>query len=308
MSKKGFQLGSTNTPPSHSIQYLEKAADQWGAQLIRWPLIWLPQEVSQWSLEEYEAWLYPAQDKLDECLPTASKKGLKIIIDMHTPCGGDTTWAGKKIHRLFVEKWARKAFRRHWREIALRFRNKPGVFAYDILNEPAPHIARNWKRLLKKVVDDIREIDPDTKIILPAIGSDPMGFKKMRYYKHLHNVWYTTHFYRPADIVFQGYTHPTGVKYPNPNARKKHLRQWLQPARDFQLKHNCKIYIGEFNCSVFSEAGGVPNQPKWLKHCIQIFDEYGWHWTYHDYKGPTIWDPEVHAETTQLLKESFATD
>ncbi len=158
----------------------------------------------------------------------------------------------------------------------------------------------------KEIAKQVREIDPDTKLILTPIGSDPYNFRYMKYYKNLDNVWYTTHFYRPGEITFQGHTHPVGVAYPNPNHNKKKIREWLQPARDFKQEHKVKIFLGEFNCSVYSQGGGKYNQRKWLKHCIDMFEEYGWRWTYHDWKGPEIWDPEYHDNVKTLLQGYFA--
>jgi hypothetical protein len=60
---------------------------------------------------------------------------------------------------------------------------------------------------------------------------------------------------------------------------KPQLRKALQPVRDFQLAHHVGIYVGEF-----SALRWAPGACNWLRDCIDLFEEYGWDWTYHAYR------------------------
>ena len=67
----------------------------------------------------------------------------------------------------------------------------------------------------------------------------------------------------------------------------QHLRQTVQVVRDFQLKYNVPIFIGEF-----SAIAWAPGAERYLEDCISIFEEYGWDWTYHAFREWTGWSVE----------------
>jgi hypothetical protein len=64
----------------------------------------------------------------------------------------------------------------------------------------------------------------------------------------------------------------------------------LAPVREFQKKHKCRIYVGEF--SAVSWAPGAEN---YLRDCIALFAEYGWDWTYHAFREWGAWSVEHEA-------------
>ena len=81
---------------------------------------------------------------------------------------------------------------------------------------------------------------------------------------------------------------------------KQQLRKVLQPVRDFQLAYNVHIYVGEF-----SAVRWAPGADKYLRDCIDLFEEYGWDWTYHAYREWDGWsvehgsDPQDHQPTRE---------
>ena len=71
---------------------------------------------------------------------------------------------------------------------------------------------------------------------------------------------------------------------------KDWLRRNLQPIRDFQARHRCRIYVGEF-----SAAAWAPGAENYLRDAIELFEEYGWDWTYHAFRESPIWDVDKEA-------------
>lgn len=87
---------------------------------------------------------------------------------------------------------------------------------------------------------------------------------------------------------------PDGVPYPGMIEGqywdKEKPSEYLQPIRDFQMKHNgIPIFIGEFSAS---RAGGDASNV-YLKDLIDLFEVEGWSWAYHDLRGGAMWDPEM---------------
>jgi len=68
----------------------------------------------------------------------------------------------------------------------------------------------------------------------------------------------------------------------------------------FMLHYNVHIYAGEF-----SAVRWAPGADNYLRDCINLFEEYGWDWTYHAYREWDGWsvehgsDPQNHLPTSE---------
>ncbi len=135
------------------------------------------------------------------------KSGILIIIDLHSAPGGRTT-NGFTENRMFIEKEYQEEFIEVWKIIASRYKDNNNVWAYDLVNEPIDDTTSidcfDWNRLAWETSKQIREIDPDTVIIIEsAIGGGPEGFLKL-YPIDVSNVIYSAHMYIPLDFTHQG--------------------------------------------------------------------------------------------------------
>jgi len=65
---------------------------------------------------------------------------------------------------------------------------------------------------------------------------------------------------------------------------KEALRSYMAPAVAFGLKHNVPVWVGEFGCAASSSGGA---QDQWVNICISLFEEYGFDWTYWNFKETT---------------------
>jgi hypothetical protein len=89
----------------------------------------------------------------------------------------------------------------------------------------------------------------------------------------------------------------------------------LEPVREFQRAYNVHIYAGEFSAIRWAPGDSAY---RYLKDVIELFEEYGWDWTYHAYREWDGWsvehgsDPNDHAPTKEptdrkkLLLQWFA--
>ncbi len=275
---------------------LEDLAD-WKVTLIRFQIMrnWLKRDTDR-DLAEYDQWFNSRLDNLERILPLARRLGIHLVVDFHTPPGGR---AEDNIMRMFDEEEYADHFVAVWRRIAARFKNHPdkeALWAYDLLNEPieSPQAAARHAadQLHLRAARAIREIDPDMVLMLSSLkGGPPEAFRQLKPLP-LENVIYQAHMYAPFYYTHQFLlpeTTPPGgkftdlVEYPGDiwgeRWDKKRLYQELKPVRDFQLRYGARIYIGEFSTLVWA-----PNGEGWLKDCIDIFEEYGWDWSYHSFR------------------------
>ncbi|MPN01736.1 Endoglucanase C [bioreactor metagenome] len=118
----------------------------------------------------------------------------------------------------------------------------------------------------------------------------------------MHNIIYKVHMYAPGSFTHQRLrgkgeivTYPGMIEGEMWN--KERIRQNLQPVLEFQKRHNCKIYVGEF-----SAIAWAPGAEKYLNDCIEIFEEYGWDWTYHAFREWVGWSVEHEGPNASEMK------
>jgi hypothetical protein len=201
-----------------------------------------------------------------------------------------------------------------WKEIARRYAGNDTVWAYDLLNEPfSARDTENWTEAHDLIYDAIREVDPDTIVIMedgyklefPAwtetgFFPDPkaMGWE---------NLIYSLHFYSGADPLFSD---EKGLA-----DHEKRSREVLRLANLVQDRHGVPIYFGEF-----STMGNHPNDIEGMRIFLTLFNEHGFHWSPWTWKyvdddnEGTIWGlyqyvhdwpvtPNVHRDSMASLLE-----
>ena len=258
---------------------------EWNGNLIR------AQITRNWGrygtdldVEEYLNWFEMRLKQIDENSKTALKYGMKIVIDLHSPPGGRID---PNNMRMFYAPQYADAYLECWRRIASRFKDNPAIFAYDLLNEPVQSLPSgcDYWELQRRAAEEIRKIDPDTPIIFES--NESARARTFAYLSpiRMNNIIYQAHMYEPTEYTHQRLNGENGpiITYPGiingEMWNKERLRKEFQPVREFQLRHNCIIYVGEFGVVTWA-----PGAEQYLKDCIELFEEYGWHWSYHAFR------------------------
>jgi len=295
---------------------------EWNANVIRWGLIRWKRQVQGdlLDLAAYDQWLDAELKKLDAALPLCEKYGLYVVIDLHSPPGGNMAPGGYIGTRggLFSNAACQKKFIAVWEQMARRYKNARAVWGYDLANEPIP--PRNvepgllfegvrlqpgspplkaeeglddWDELAERAAKAIRAIDPDRAIIVePALGFSPKGLKSFRPLD-VPNVVYSVHMYDPGSFTHQGVHEqrtkdPWVKKYRYPGEiegkrwDKAQLEAALKPAIDFQKNYGVHLYIGEFSAVRWAPDNSAH---RYLQDLIEIFEAHEWDWTYFCFGG-----------------------
>lgn len=284
------------------------ALQSWNVNLARY------QMTHQWNvvganrdLAAFDRWLDGRLAHLEEVLVWAKRYGLRICIDLHTAPGG--RYEDKEMCMFHEKKYA-DHFIRVWERIATRFKGNDTVYGYDLINEPFQkrHAPFDYWNLQRLAAEAIRRIDPDTPVVIESNEWDSAPA-----YRHLSplamdNVIYQVHCYLPFAFTHQGVHQKAWPKekylsYPRETKREvwnqDYLRRVLKPVRDFQLKHNARIYVGEF-----SAIAWAPGADRYLKDCIELFEEYGWDWSYHAFREWRGWSVEHEAPVAYQFRPS----
>lgn len=310
--------------PKATAEDLEVLGGEWGANHVRWQLLWggFPHSpADQGDLAAYDAWLESALRHLDGLLPVCERLGIKVVVDLHTPPGGRNE---AKECRLFHEKRFQDSFIAWWERIARRYCGEKTVWGYDLVNEPVEGLVgeglMDWRALAEATARRVRAIDGDHAILVePAPWGGPAGLDDFEPLD-VPGIVYSVHMYEPGQFTHQGvHGQDTGVAYPGVIAGtmwdKERLRRSLRPAAEFQRDYGVHLYIGEFSAIRWAPDGGAE---RWLRDVIEIMEEHGWDWAYHAFREWDGWSVE-HGEVKddrapsatptpreRLLREWFA--
>lgn len=257
--------------------------------------------------EEYDKDLDFWVTRLEEdILGWARKYGIRLIIDLHTPPGnrykkGDVDPNGygcpSDFRMLYEKKYANK-FIEVWKSIATRLKgNEDIIYGYDLCNEPVQYgqpVGIDSVELQRIAAEAVRKIDPKTPIVIEADDWDnPESFARLSPLR-MDNVIYQFHMYRPHELTHQrvggdkNSTRPI-LSYPckEKGWDKAYLRERMQDVVAFQRKHSARILVGEFSCIAWT-----PGADRYIADVIDLFEEYGWDWTYHAFREWQGWSVE----------------
>lgn len=268
---RGFQV-NPNRLTVKDIDDLGK----WGANLIRFGVSGGEPVKTE---EEYLRWVDSRIARLDSLMPHLERNGIKVVIAFSKiPGAKRTNYASVNLKNSSDFGALEKA----WKKVASHYRKNPNIYGYDLLNEPAGIDADDWNRVAEELVKAIRTVDPDTLVINPFVTRFFPG----------ENMAYSPHIYQPHTLTHQGVAE-RGVAWKYPGYingvywDKEQLRVTLKPFIDFQQKYNARIYIGEFSCIAWAEG-----RDRYIQDCIELFEEYGWDWTYHAFREWPPWSVE----------------
>jgi len=265
-------------------------AKTWKVNLIRWQLTMSQSEAktATTDLKEYGLWIEKKLQDLEKAIEICKQNNIKIVIDLHSPPGGRKK-SGAMV--MFYDKTFNDYFIKVWSQISSRFKNNSSIFGYDLINEPIedelPTEELNNVTTQSNDAKVIRKIDRKTPIIVEAESNDFASFTPI----NIANVIYEAHMYSPHAYTHQGINNNSSYTYPGvidgTYYNEDVLKKILKPVRDFQLKFKVPVYIGEF-----SAVRWAPGAAHYIGDCIDIFEQYGWNWTYHAFGEWDGWSVE----------------
>ena len=247
----------------HKITYEDlKTLHEWNVNLVRaqmsrnWGAVG-----TELDLEEWDGWLAGKLDNLEQAMDWGREFGIRFVIDLHCPPGGRNTPDNM---RMFNEKKYGDHFIEVWKRISTRFKGHSQLYAYNLINEPVQSLPAlpdyDYWNLQRRAAEAIREIDPDTPIMVESNRSDrPETFAYLSPLR-MHNIIYKVHMYMPLSYTHQRLSGSgTAAAYPgiieDAQWNRARIRRELEPVIDFQKRHDCKIYVGEFSAIAWAGLG-----------------------------------------------------
>jgi hypothetical protein len=223
---------------------------------------------------------------------------------------------------VWLKQDAQDAWVEMWRYTAERYRDNPVVVGYDLMCEPNgpgrlleiwngedfyPAYAGtlyDWNQLYPRIVQAIRQVDPDTPILISA-----MGWGSVRWLPFLEPVddprtVYMVHQYEPQE----DYTHqePSGQNtYPGEfdlnwdGAPDVFDRAWLDGylsiIDDFKARYGVPVAVNEYGVERWA-----PGAADFMRDSMDLFEQRGmnhafWAWS-------ALWPPYSHIDGMNYLR------
>lgn len=247
------------------------------------------------QLADYESILETELVRLDTLVKWCTANGLRMNVGMAGLSDG-----------LFKSQAAQTRLINAWKLVATRYKNSSAVWAYDLANEPIvsslypysytyplDNSILLWPQLADTLVKAIRAIDAEKGIIIESLNYS-MNMDDIKPIDvSVPNIIYSVHMYTPHSLTHQFGPEIPSISYPGMidgvNYDKAKLKEILAPIKAYQDKYRVPIYIGEFSCIRWA-----PNNSayKYLRDCIEIFEEYNWDYAYNTFRTWSGWSVE----------------
>lgn len=310
--QRGALRGANVLPPGNTQEDMA-VLRSWGANLAEIAVmdIYDPRRPYEFRPE--------ALAELDAAVEAAERAGLYIALTCRTGPGRADF---NRSQEVWADAEAQKAYARMWKHLAAHYRGREAVVGYDLMCEPHPEQqhAGVWNSLARQITRAIREVDPDTPVLVNSIGwaypqtfevLEPTGDPRTVYVVHFYDPHYYTHQRPQHQRPYPGFTLPDEDGKP---WTKETIRERLLPVRRFQGQHRVPIFAGEFGCARYA-----PGAEQWLRDQMDLYEEWHWSWAYWAFrewdvmdieKSPDPADKERHADTPllRLFKSYFARD
>lgn len=274
------------------------AAAAWGANNARFEVITHPG--SAWRGLTLDQVIDRAVGIFTNGLVAARKTGVKLILDGRGLPGRNAfVWNYREDYVKFLGALLRAAQP-----------YKDALWAIDVMNEPLdfnqlPYPPVEFRQFFLDTVRDLRKIDRDVWFIYDVgPGGGYYGFRGLKPLPDP-RIIYACHFYDPGAFTHQGVDAsllldqglmPKAVqgnmrRYPGVyHGRwfdKAEIERRLRPVIDFQRKYRTPIYVGEFSCVSWAP---VESTTRYLQDLVDVFEKYGWSWSYHCFRGWPGWN------------------
>ncbi|KMQ50165.1 Endo-1,4-beta-glucanase [Chitinispirillum alkaliphilum] len=117
--------------------------------------------------EDYAPYLYKESgfEWIDQNIQWAKEHGISLILNMHYPQGGfQSLERGGAL-------WSQRSNQK--RLIARRYKNKPQILGFDLVNEPVvTESIDQWINLANEIVTSIREVNPNHITIIERLNAN----------------------------------------------------------------------------------------------------------------------------------------
>lgn len=258
---------------------------EWGFDFVRLPLAY-----DCWSdPKDWRTLREPALKDIDRAVEFGKRYQIHVNINFHRAPGYCVNPPAEPFD-LWKDEEALEACAYHWAHFADRYKGIPNSrVSFDLLNEPAKLPEATYARVVRRLVEAIRERDPNRLIIadglewgrvpVPSLAGLKIGQSTRGYDPHR-----LSHY--KADWVKGSDQWPVPT-WPLEEARgkrwdKERLRKsGIEPWKALEGK-GVGIHVGEWGAHQFTPHAVVL---AWMRDNLDLWKEAGWGWALWNLRG-----------------------
>jgi hypothetical protein len=259
---RGFNLGIHS--PGYAQILCRKYRDM-GCNTIRYQLVSVDAEVIT-NRSKYVAWLDKQVTNMLTVIDASHGLGLQFLVDFHTPFGGVVQHIPGKppVHHVFLSKEHEELWVEDVEYIGGSIEAMPGVFGFEVMNEPHCGVLR-YSKFLKKHREFLANCTTKPKYISSVYGEP----KLLDYLPKMGKGFMQTAHFWPAPISLIG---AGGFVAKGNEARIIENGSHLVSLRHVieKSKPRKKVLLGELGCTRgIGDALQVEYMRKALKYCLR---------------------------------------
>jgi endoglucanase len=219
---------------------------------------------------------------LDWVIEKGLKADLMVILDLHEYTAmADDPEAKKEMFLSF------------WKQVAPRYRDKPGNVVFEILNEPNQKLTvEMWSIFMAEAMNIIRQTNPDrTLIIGPGNWNGIESLPTLRLPENDQNIVVTVHFYHPMRFTHQGAYWSkenkdlSGIEWTGTAAEKEEVETKLKVASDWAVKNKRPVFLGEFGAY---DKGDMASRARYTAFVARTAEKFNFCWSYWQFDSDFI--------------------
>ncbi len=149
--------------------------------------------------------ILPRIQLIDNCIDWCGKHGLNLIIDLHKTFGYMFSTNERNYGATFFhDEELQAAFLRIWTIFAQRYGKYADRVAFELLNEvDLPDVVNEWNGIIKKAIETIRPIAPDTWILVGGVRYNAVTSVPTLDMPYDDKIVYNFHCYEPLVFTHQ---------------------------------------------------------------------------------------------------------
>jgi endoglucanase len=196
-----------------------------------------------------------------------------------------------------------------WKQIALRYRDRPERLFFELLNEPHDELNdERWQEMFPEILAIVRESNPNRMVIVgPSHWNDLDHLDGLRLPENDHRLIATFHYYRPFAFTHQGAAWVKGsdawkgTKWTGTPQERDELRNDFERAATWGQRNRLPVYLGEFGA--YREAN-MEERAAWTRAVAREAENWGISWSYWEFCANNFgaYDPAAQAWRQPLLR------
>jgi endoglucanase len=272
----------------HSRPFAERDFEwmaEWGFDFARLPLSY-----HCWSdPRDWRKLREPALEEIDQAVAWGKSHGIHINLNFHRAPGYCVNPPAEPLD-LWKDEKALEACAYHWGHFAQRYKGIPSSrLSFDLLNEPAGVPEKTYARIVGRLVEAIREHDPNRLIIADGLqyGTVPVPSladlkiaQSTRGYDPFQLTHYRASWVKGSDRWPEPqwpFRDPSGQVWDKERLRQKRLPPWQALQR-----RGVGIHVGEWGAHQHTPHKVVL---AWMRDSLSVWKEAGWGWALWNLRG-----------------------